>query len=119
VRFVALISADAERARRWLSLPAAEREAQDATIRDWFERHAAAGVIESGHELAYPRDAITVRGGRAVEIGGSEAGPALLSGVFVIETETREQAIELAAGWPELSAAGDAVTLYPVHTYDA
>ena len=100
-------------------MSAAERERAEAPLHEWFERHSAAGHIESGHELAFPREAVAItRDGGAV--AREPLGPeAVLSGVLVLELETFAEAVELASTWPDLVAPADAVTVIPIHSYDS
>jgi hypothetical protein len=120
MRFLMFISADAGRAERWLGLSDEEKEAAEAPLREWFERHGAAGRIESGHETAFPRDviAITVGEDGPVVSHDPEDGPALATGVLVLETESVEEAVEIASSWPDLVAPADRVTLIPIRGYD-
>jgi hypothetical protein len=118
VRFLMLIAADAERSARWLDMSPDERAAAEAPLHQWFERHAAAGRIETGHELAYPREAVAItREGGAV--AREPVGPdAVLSGVLVLELESLADAVELASTWPDLVAPADVVTVIPIHSYE-
>lgn len=118
--FLMLISADAGRADRWLSLGPEEKEAAEAPLREWFEQHGAAGRIQSGHEAAFPRDVISVTVGEdgPVVSHDPEDGPAFPTGVLVLETATVEEAVEIASSWPDLVAPADRVTLLPVRGFD-
>ncbi len=113
-----LIAADAERAARWAEMSVEQREQAEAPLHEWFERHSAAGRIEAGHELAYPREAVAITrdaGPAAREPLGPEA---VLSGVLVLELETLADAVELASTWPDLVGPADVVTVIPIHTYE-
>jgi len=113
-----LIAADAERSALWLDMSPEERSEAETPLHEWFERHAAAGRIEAGHELAYPREAVAITrdaGPAAREPLGPEA---VLSGVLVLELETLADAVELASTWPDLVGAADVVTVIPIHSYE-
>jgi len=112
--------ADADRARAWERLSPAEQEAAEEPLHAWYEANSAAGRIQSGEELAWPRDRITIaaaEGGPLVE-HAPESSPSVLSGVMAVEVESTEAAVEMARSWPDLRAPGDRIDLIPIRNYD-
>jgi hypothetical protein len=84
----------------------------------WFRKHRA--HIVGGEELDEPRKVKTLRPGRQGEGVVVTDGPyieakELLGGFVILETETMEQALEIAREWPSLATQPNAtVQLQPV-----
>jgi hypothetical protein len=115
-----VIWTDPERAAAWERLSDTEQAADARQVEEWYEAAAAGGLIQSGEELAWPRDRIAVRRGPTgpVAVHLAEPDASVLGGVMVVEVDRTEAAIELARGWPDLRAAGDRIDLYPIRAYD-
>ena len=97
MKYVILIL-DTEAAR---SLSEAEGQQWYADIMAWYEKGGGGSgkLVESGHQLAPPAT------GRTVRAGGVTDGPFMetkeaLGGFSVLETDTIEEAVEIAKTWP-------------------
>jgi hypothetical protein len=100
VKYVALIYRDEQ---RWASLPEDERQALYERYRAFADEARAAGKLADGSELATTSAATTVR------VRGDETivtdGPFVetkeaLGGYFVLEAESLDEAVALAARIP-------------------
>jgi hypothetical protein len=112
MRYILLTYQAPDHIEAWERATAAERQAEIDRVIAWFREHGAAGRIVGGEELGWPRLAKTVR--RA----GISDGPfletkELLGGFVVIDVPDEATALEVAAGWPGLAWAGDAVEVRP------
>lgn len=69
---------------------------------EWFTTHAAR--IRGGHELAWPPVAGVVRAQHQPQVldGPFVESKEILGGVIVLEADSLDQALEIAAGWPSL-----------------
>jgi hypothetical protein len=96
MRYVMLIF-NTESAR---SLPPADREAWMAEIGGWYEKYGASGkLVETGYELQPPATAKTVRADRVTD-GPFMETKEVLGGYSVLDTETIDEAAEIAKTWP-------------------
>jgi hypothetical protein len=113
VKFMALIYADEN---AWESFSDAEREAGYELYRAFADQARGAGALVGGDELGSTRDATTVRvrdGETLVTDGPYAEVKEALGGYFVLEAESTEQALELAAKIP--GAHHGTVELRPVY----
>lgn len=69
---------------------------------DWFGAHAAS--IVGGHELSWPRVGGTIResGKPRVLDGPFVESKEMLGGVIILEADSLEAALNIAATWPSL-----------------
>lgn len=79
-----------------------ERAAGRQRHTEWFTDHAA--LIRGGHELSWPRVGGTIRqpGKPKVLDGPFVESKEMLGGVIVLEAESLEAALDVAATWPSL-----------------
>lgn len=120
VRFLMVVWADRDRALAWEDMPPAEQDREAQPLHAWYETHAAAGRIETGIELAWPRDrmsASSTADGPVIEYAAAE-GASVLSGVVTLDVESLDVARELLRTWPDLRAPGDRVDLIPIRSYE-
>lgn len=100
----------------WDALPEDEQRALYGRIGEWWGEHTAAGRIVEGHQLQPADTATTVRiaadGEVAVTDGPFVEAKEQLAGYCLLECETQERALEIAARWPDASYA--AVELRPL-----
>jgi hypothetical protein len=95
-------------------LTAEEYEAWSSQIMAWYEKNSASGVLaDGGAQLQGPETAKTVR------VGGVTDGPFMeskevLGGYSVLETETIDEAAEVAKGWPGVDRGLVTMELRPV-----
>jgi hypothetical protein len=100
----------------WETYSDAEREAVYERYRAFADEARKAGVMLGGEELASPRDATTVRlqGGETLVTDGPYAEvKEALGGVFVLEVDSLDEAIDYAAKIP--GAEHGAVELRPLY----
>lgn len=96
MRYVMLIM-NTESAR---SLSQADGEAWMTEIGSWYEKWGASGkLVETGHELQPPATAKTVRA-NGVTDGPFMETKEVLGGYSVLETETIDEAVDIAKTWP-------------------
>ena len=113
MKVMALIYGDPS---RWDELSAEEREATYDRYRAFAEEARAAGVMAGGEELASPRDATTVRmrsDETLVTDGPYAEVKEALGGVFVLDVDTMDEAVEYAAKIP--GAEHGAVEVRPIY----
>jgi hypothetical protein len=117
VKVMALIYGDSS---VWETFSDAEREAVYERYRAFANEAREAGVMVGGEELAPPRDATTVRvqGDETLVTDGPYAEvKEALGGVFVLEVESMDDAIEYAAKIP--GAEHGAVEVRPLYVEEA
>lgn len=96
MRYVMLIM-NTESAR---ALSMADDEAWRAEIVSWYEKYGASGkLVEVGHELQPPTTAKTVRA-NGVTDGPFMETKEVLGGYSVLDTETLDEAVDIARTWP-------------------
>jgi hypothetical protein len=97
MKYVMLI-ANTEAAR---GLGEAESQAWYAEIGAWYEKGGGGSgkLTETGHELQPPATAKTVRASGVIDGPFMETKEAL-GGYSVLETDTIEEAVEIARTWP-------------------
>jgi hypothetical protein len=97
VKYVMLIL-NTEAAR---TMSETEGQAWYAEIGAWYEKGGGGSgkLVESGHQLAPPAAARTVRAGGVTDGPFMETKEAL-GGFSVLEADTLEEAVEIAKTWP-------------------
>lgn len=111
MRYVLMTHVGTDHLEAWERATPEERQLDvDRTIA-WFREHA--GRIVGGEELGLPARA------RIVRRSGVTDGPyaetkELLGGFIVLDVPDEPTALDIAAGWPGLEWAGDAVEVRPV-----
>jgi hypothetical protein len=111
VKYVILLL-DTEAAR---NMSEAEGQAWYAEIGAWYEKGGGGSgkLVEGGHQLAPPATAKTVRASGVTDGPFMETKEAL-GGYSVLETDTIEEAIEIAKTWPGVDKGWMAVEVRPV-----
>jgi hypothetical protein len=105
-------------AAAWERMSAEEQQADVELHIAWFRKHGE--HIVGGEELDEPRTVKTLRPGRQGEGIVTTDGPyvetkELLGGFVILETETMDEALSIAAEWPSLATQPSAtVQLHPV-----
>jgi hypothetical protein len=95
-------------------LSAPDLESWMAQIGAWYEKHASSGVLaDAGHQLDWPDKAKTVRASGVTDGPYIEAKE-VLGGYTLLETQTIEDAVELAKTWPGVDAGWIAMEIRPV-----
>jgi hypothetical protein len=90
----------------WERMSAEEQQAQAELHIDWFRKHR--DHIVGAEELDEPRTVKTLRPGRQGEGIVVTDGPyietkELLGGFVILDTDTMDEALAIAAEWPSLS----------------
>ena len=102
----------------WERMSVTEKQADVERHNAWFAKHRER--IVGAEELAEPRTVKTLRPGRQGEGIVVTDGPyietkELLGGFVILETETMDEAIAIAAEWPSLTTQPNGtVQLQPV-----
>lgn len=96
----------------WESMTPEQQAADIERHRAWFAKHR--DHIVGGEELDWPRTVKTLRPGRQGEGVVVTDGPyietkELLGGIVILETETLDEALAIAAEWPSLATYPNAV----------
>jgi hypothetical protein len=95
-------------------LTAEEYEAWSSEIMAWYEKNSSNGVIaDAGAQLQPPDTAKTIRVS-AVTDGPFMESKEVLGGYTVLETETIDEAVEAAKGWPGVDRGLVTMELRPV-----
>ena len=82
------------------NLSPAEQQTWYADIMTWYEKAGGSGrLIDSGHQLAAPSEGKTVRASGVTDGPFMETKEAL-GGYSVLETDTIEEAVDIARTWP-------------------
>jgi hypothetical protein len=105
---------------RWEGLSDAEREAVYERYRAFADEARQAGVMVGGEELASPRDATTVqlRGDETLVTDGPYAEvKEALGGLFVLEVDSMDEALDYAAKIPGVEHG--AVEVRPLYVDEA
>lgn len=113
MRYILLTYTGPDHVAWWEDAASADRQAEVDRVIAWFREHGAQGRIVGGEELGLPRDAKTVRRGSVTD-GPFVETKELLGGFIVVEVPDEATALEMAAGWPGLEWADDAVEVRPV-----
>jgi hypothetical protein len=97
-----------------LSKSGADRDAWYAEIMTWYEKQGASGKLaEGGEQLQPPSTAKTVRGSGVTDGPFIEAKE-VLGGYSVLETDTIEEAAEIAKSWPGVDRGWITIEVRPV-----
>jgi hypothetical protein len=102
-------------ARQWETLDEADQQAEIDEHISWFAQHGA--KVTGGEELAWPRQTAAIRAGSGPVVmdGPYLESKEILGGLIVLEAESFEEAIDIAAGWPSLKNDGALVEVVPSH----
>jgi len=89
----------------WEAMKPDEQSVEVSQVRAWFRKHS--DHILGGEELDWPRHVKALRPGRQGEGVVVLDGPyvetkEILGGFIIIETDTEEEAIQIASEWPAL-----------------
>jgi len=83
-----------------LALPEAERQAHYSEIFAWYEKWGGSGKMpDGGHQLQPPATAKTIRASGVTD-GPFIETKEVLGGYSLLETDTIEEAVEIAQTWP-------------------
>jgi hypothetical protein len=89
-------------------------EAWMAEIGAWYEKQATTGKLaDAGHQLDWPHKAKTVRS-RGVIDGPYIEAKEVLAGYSLLETDTIDEAVEIAKTWPGVDRDLIAIEIRPV-----
>lgn len=118
MRHVMLTFVDPDDAAAYYRLSPEEQQADVERHMEWFRKHRA--QVKGGEELGEPVHVKTLRRGRQGDGVVVTDGPyvdtkEILGGFIILETETAEEALAIAAEWPSLASQPNAtVQLHPV-----
>jgi len=92
----------------------AEGQAWYAEIGAWYEKGGGGSgkLVEPGHQLQPPATAKTIRAGSVTDGPFMETKEAL-GGYSVLETDTLEEAVEIAQTWPGVDRGWIAIEVRP------
>jgi hypothetical protein len=110
MKYVILISnTDAAR-----GLSEAEQQAWYSEVGAWYEKGGGGSgkLVESGHQLQPPNTAKTIRANGVTDGPFMETKEAL-GGYSVLETDTIEEAVEIARTWPGVDRGWITVEVRP------
>jgi hypothetical protein len=89
-------------------------EAWMAEIGAWYEKQGSTGKIaDPGHQLDWPHNAKTVRASGVTDGPFMEAKE-VLAGYTLLETETVDEAVEMARTWPGVDRGLIVIEIRPV-----
>jgi hypothetical protein len=89
-------------------------EAWMAEIGAWYEKQGSTGKIaDAGHQLDWPHKARTVRAGGVTDGPFIEAKE-VLAGYTLLETDTTDEAVEMAKSWPGVDRGWIVIEIRPV-----
>jgi len=95
-------------------LTAEEYQAWSSEIMAWYEKNSASGALaDGGHQLQGPETAKTVRVGAVID-GPFIESKEVLGGYSVLESETIDEAVEVAKSWPGVDRGLVTMELRPV-----
>jgi hypothetical protein len=85
-----------------------------AEIGAWYDKHGGSGQLaDPGYQLAMPATAKTVRASGVTD-GPFMESKEILGGYSLLETETIEDAVELARTWPGVDKGWITMEVRPV-----
>jgi hypothetical protein len=91
-------------------------EAWMAEIGAWYEKQGTAGTLaDAGYQLDFPHKAKTVRAGGVTD-GPYIESKEVLAGYSLLETDTIDEAVEIAKTWPGVDRDWIVMELRPVMT---
>jgi hypothetical protein len=107
---ILLLSTEAAR-----NMSEAEGKQWHADIGAWYEQGGGGSgkLAETGYQLVEPAEAKTIRGGSVTDGPFIETKEAL-GGYSVLETDTIEEAVEVARTWPGVDKGWMTVEVRPV-----
>lgn len=95
-------------------LPGPDLEAWMAEIGAWYETHGSTGKLaDPGHQLDVPGKAKTIRASGVTDGPYIEAKE-VLGGYSLLETDSIEEAVELAKSWPGVDSGWIVMEVRPV-----
>jgi hypothetical protein len=110
MKYVILIM-DTEAGR---GIAGAEAEAWMSEVMAWYEKQGATGKLaDGGEQLDSPAKARTVRAGSVTDGPFMEAKE-VLGGFSVLETDTIDEAVEIAKTWPGVDSGWITIEVRPV-----
>jgi hypothetical protein len=110
MKYVILIAGDESKA----PTDPAEAGAWYSDISAWYDKWTAAGKIaDGGHQLDAPSTARTVRS-TGITDGPFIEAKEVVGGYSVLEADTMDEAVELAASWPGVSEGRITIEVRPV-----
>jgi len=110
MKYVILIAGDPSKA----PTDPAEGESWYKDISVWYEQWTAAGkVVDGGHQLDAPTTARTVRSSGVTD-GPFVEAKEVIGGYSVLETDTIDEAAELAASWPGVAKGWITIEVRPI-----
>lgn len=95
-------------------LPGPDLEAWMAEIGAWYEKHGSTGKLaDPGHQLDFPNKAKTIRSSGVTDGPYIEAKE-VLAGYSLLETDSVEEAVEMAKSWPGVDSGWIVMEVRPV-----
>lgn len=95
-------------------LPGPDLEAWMAEIGAWYSKHGSTGKLaDPGYQLDWPDKAKTIRSGGVTDGPYIEAKE-VLGGYSLLETDTIDEAVEIAKTWPGVDRDWIAIEVRPV-----
>lgn len=92
----------------------AENEAWMKEIYAWYDKWTASGkLVDGGHQLEPPEQAKTVRAAGVVD-GPFIEVKEVIGGYSVLETDTIDEAVEIAKTWPGVDRGLITIEVRPV-----
>jgi hypothetical protein len=101
-----------------LRVEGAERDAWFSEIMNWYEKTGASGKLaDGGHKLQPVNTAKTIRS-TGVFDGPYMEAKEILGGFSVLETDTIDEAVEIAQTWPGVERGWMTIEVRPVVVFD-
>ena len=106
MRYVLFTYVHPEDVAAWEAMKPDEQSVEVNLVRAWFRKHGE--HIRGGEELDWPRHVKSLRRGRQGDGVVVTDGPyvetkEILGGFIVLETDTEEEALQIASEWPSLT----------------
>jgi hypothetical protein len=97
-----------------IAVDRSEREGWMGEVMSWYDKTAASGKLASGgHQLQPPATAKTLRASGVTDGPFIEAKE-VLGGYSVLETDTIDEAVEIANTWPGIDRGWITIEVRPV-----
>jgi hypothetical protein len=91
-----------------------EYQAWSSEVMAWYEKNATTGILaDGGAQLQKPETAKTVRASGVTD-GPFMESKEVLGGYSVLETDTIDEAVEVAKGWPGVERGLVTIEVRPV-----
>jgi len=91
-----------------------EYQAWSSEVMAWYEKNATTGILaDGGAQLQKPDTAKTVRASGVTD-GPFMESKEVLGGYSVLETDTIDEAVEVAKGWPGVERGLVTIEVRPV-----